>query len=335
MRNVTKAPWVLTGLGAVLSLIGVACSQHTLASPDPGVAEEPIINGSAAKLGEWPWQVEITRNGSTWCGGSLLSDRWVLTAAHCVDGQTAAQLAVRAGLINHAVPGPQVQTRSVLNFQIHPDWDSAAIDNDVALIRLSSAVTFGRYVQPIDIEESEVPVGTMAFVTGWGWTTGPGAASNTLQKTSLPVVDTDECNDAGTLGLTVTDSMVCMGYVGGDTGGCHGDSGGPLVVASGSFSNGWKQVGVVSWGVGGFCDSFTVFARLSALAPWINGVVGSPPVYGDVNGDGCVDDADHTAVMNDFGKVVPPGNPAADFDHNGQIDIQDRTVVLQNYGEGC
>ena len=336
MRNRRNAFLVLLGLGLCLALAAGGCSQPTTdLSVAPAATEQPIINGSAALLGEWPWQVELTKNGGTRCGGSLLSDRWVLTAAHCVDGQSAAQLAVRAGLINHTTPGPQVQTRSVLSYQIHPDWDSSTLEHDVALIQLSSAVTFGRYVQPIAIEENEVPVGTEAFVTGWGWTMGGGSVSNTLQETSLPVVATAECNDAGTLPLTVTDTMLCMGYVDGETGGCHGDSGGPLVIPSDAFSNGWKQIGVVSWGVGGSCSSYTVFSRLSALAPWISSVVGSPAVYGDVTGDGCVDDADYDAVTADFGSAVPPGNPAADLDHNGTINIQDRLIVLQNYGEGC
>lgn len=335
MKMSTKrlgAAWcIVLASGAAL-----ACSQETAeVTEQPTVLEGPVIGGNAALLGEWPWQAQITNGGSPWCGGSLLSDEWILTAAHCVDGVSAGSLTVRVGLINRTVPGPQVQTRSVLSYQIHPDWDAAALENDVALIRLSSPVTFDQYVQPIDIAEAPATVGSTAYVTGWGWTVGGGSASNLLMEAALPVVDTATCEAAGTLSLPVTDAMLCAGYVAGTKGGCHGDSGGPLVVPGNGFSNGWKQIGVVSWGVGYSCSSYTVFARLSELAGWVNGVVGDPPVRGDVTGDGCVDDADHAAVIADFGDSVPPGNPAADLNADGIINIHDRLLVLENFGEGC
>lgn len=150
----------------------------------------------------------------------------------------------------------------------------------------------------------------------------------------LPVQSTTTCNRAGTLPLTVRASMLCAGFVGGERGGCHGDSGGPLVVPAG-FSNGWKQIGVVSWGVGTTCDSYTVFSRVSLLAGWIRSITGPSAVVGDVNGDHCVDMTDYTAVMSDYGHSVPPADPAADLNHDGIINIFDRLVVLQNYGEGC
>jgi secreted trypsin-like serine protease len=318
------------------ALQAFGCSQQLdTGSPDVGANVEDIIHGETSLPKEWPWQVQITKDGGHWCGGSLLSDRWVLTAAHCVDGQSDASLSVRAGLTKLVPAGPNVQVRTVLSHQIHPAWNAATLENDVALIRLSSAVVFNLHVQPIAIEDRVAPVDTHAYVTGWGWTAAGGSTSNTLQETSLGVVDSAVCDAAGTLSLPVQASMLCTGYVGGDHGGCHGDSGGPLVVPSNSFSNGWKQIGVVSWGVGFFCDSYTVFSRLSALAPWIHSVVGSGSVYGDVNGDGCVDKADHDAIVGAFGQSVPPGNPAADLDHNGVINVQDRLIVLQNYGEGC
>ena len=322
--------------GLAVCLIGAGCAQAVDYIPEVDEpADQEIIHGSPGLPDEWPWQVQITRNGGHWCGGSLLSDRWVLTAAHCIDGVPTSSLAVRAGLSNIAAPGPNVQTRSVLSTQTHPDWDSFALENDVGLIRLSSPVTFSKHIQPIAIDSRTVPVGTKAYVTGWGQTAPGSLPSNTLLETMLPVVDTATCNTAGTLLGTVTDSMICMGYVGGETGGCHGDSGGPLVVPGNAFSNGWRQIGVVSWGVGTYCSSYTVFSRLSVLAPWITGVVGTAPVLGDVDGNGCVDNADHDAVVADFGLSVPPGNPAADLDHNGVININDRLIVLQNFGEGC
>ena len=154
-------------------------------------------------------------------------------------------------------------------------------------------------------------------------------------KALLPVRSTATCNSAGTLPLLVRDSMVCAGYVGGDSGGCHGDSGGPLVVERDTFSGGWEQIGVVSWGVGGTCSSFTVFARLSQFAAWIGAQIGTVALYGDVDHSGCVDAADVAAVTAAFGQSVPPASPALDLNHDGVINVFDRLIILQNYGEGC
>ncbi len=296
--------------------------------------QAPIIGGDETIPGEWPWQAQINNGGSPWCGGSILSENWVLTAAHCVDGVPVGQLEVNLGLHTRSAPGPEVQTRGVSNSIIHPDWAPFSIENDVALLQLDAPVAFDQYVQPIAVEENVPPVGTPAYVTGWGQTAPGSSAADVLMEARLPVEDTATCNSAGTLPLPVQDSMLCAGFVGGEHGGCHGDSGGPLVVASG-FANGWRQVGVVSWGVGGSCSSYTVFARLSELSGWISGVVGAVPVIGDVTGDSCVDIADHAAVLADYGMSVPPGNPAADLNNDGMINIFDRLIVLQNFGEGC
>lgn len=323
------------GVGsALLAALTAAtgCGFENGTTPDSfeeiAMARDPIVGGGTANLGEWPWQVELDVGGSFSCGGSILSERWVLTAAHCVRGEAVASLTLRVGLINRSVPGAHLQTRGATSYRLHPDG------HDVALIHLDSPLTFDSYVQPIALDEDVVPVGTKTFVTGWG-RTGPGApASNLLLEAMLPIVSSIDCNDAGTLPDTVEASMVCAGYLDGEHGGCHGDSGGALV-SPGGFSNGWKQVGVVSWGVGYYCSSYTVFARASTVAPWVSSVVGTAPVLGDVNGDHCVDLTDYNSVIADYGKTVPPANPANDLNGDGVVNVQDRLIVVQNYGEGC
>ena len=104
---------------------------------------------------------------------------------------------------------------------------------------------------------------------------------------------------------------------------------------SASFSKGWELVGVVSWGVGFFCSSYTVFARVSEMADWITSQIGATSVFGDVNADGCVDGADHDAIIAEFGHSVPPASPSLDLNGDGIINIRDRAIVLQNFGEGC
>lgn len=330
-RNMVLGSWVALALCSAL----VACGDAPQTQVPTGESrEQAIIGGDEAKPGEWPWQAQINYGSSHWCGGSLINENWVLTAAHCVDGVRQSSLTVRLGLHKRSAPGAQVQARGVSDIRIHPSWSPFTIENDVALIQLDSPVTLNKWVQPIAIEPNVPPVGTKAFVTGWGWTTGGGTASDVLMEATLPVESTATCNAAGTLPLNVEASMVCAGFVGGEQGGCHGDSGGPLVVPAG-FSNGWRQIGVVSWGVGNFCSSYTVFARLSEFAAWIDGIVGAVPVVGDVTGDGCVDLSDHAAVIADYGSAVPPASPAADLNNDGIVNIFDRLIVLQNFGEGC
>lgn len=311
--------------------LGQESSEDSLAELD-----QPIIGGSNATAGEWPWQAQLNLNGSHQCGGSLLSDRWVLTAAHCVSGHDASDFQVNMGVHRRSRPSSNVQSRNVSRLIVHPDYDGSTGDNDVALMELSSAVTFTKFVKPIALSQSTAPVGGSAYVTGWGnFAPGSGGA-DTLKEAMLPIQSTATCNaPASPLSRDVTATMVCAGYLTGESGGCHGDSGGPLVMPSSSFSNGWELVGVVSWGVGYYCSSYTVFARVSALSGWILGEIGTPDVYGDTNADGCVDMTDHDAIVAAFGLSVPPAAAGLDLNGDGIINQNDRLIVLQNYGSGC
>ncbi len=302
---------------------------------DTDISEAPIIGGHDATPGEYPWQVQLSVPGyAHYCGGSIIDRDWVLTAAHCVEGLTAADFTVRAGLHRRSAPDGNLQTRTVRRVVAHPDYDGWNLSSDIALLELTTPLTYQPRIQSIAIGTGNAPVGTLAPVSGWGQTAPGSASADVLQETLLPVQSAAVCNAAGTLPLTVDDgTMVCAGFVGGASGGCHGDSGGPLVAQRG-FSGGYEQIGVVSWGVGGSCSSFTVFARLSTFAPWIASFTGAVIVYGDVDGSGCVNSADEAAIIAGFGLTVPSGDPR-DLNYDGVINIFDRLIVLQNMGEGC
>ena len=332
LANTRQAIWI------ILLVVGQSgCTAVEFDEPEQvGADESEIIGGTEAIPGEYPWQVQLQVPGfSHWCGGSIVDTDWVLTAAHCVQGLAAASFTVRAGLHRRSAPDMFVQTRSVAQVVQHPAYNPSTIENDVALLRLSAPFVFTTRVQPIEVAAVNAPVGALAPVSGWGQTAPGSASADALQETILPVESTATCNAAGTLPLLVRPSMVCAGFVGGATGGCHGDSGGPLVVEKDTFSGGWQQIGVVSWGVGGSCSSYTVFARLSVFAAWIAAQTGPVAIYGDVDGSGCVDGADEAAILGSFGQTVPPASPALDLDQNGVVNVFDRLVVLQNFGDGC
>ncbi len=331
-----KSPLLfISCLSLTAVLLFGACQSVELPDDATASAQSEIIGGTLADIGEYPWQAQLSIPGfSHYCGGSLIDNDWVLTAAHCA-GRPASDYTVRLGLQKRSVPDGFVETRTVRRVIRHPSYNSALIDNDVALFELSSPVTYTPRIQPIALKEADAAIGTRAKVSGWGNTFPGSGSSNDLMDAVLPVQDTAVCNSAGTLPLTVRDSMVCAGFPLGDSGGCHGDSGGPLVVESSRFSGGWEQIGVVSWGVGGSCSSYTVFARVSRFVPWIRGFTGPTTVYGDVNADNCVNDTDLTQVTAAFGQTVPPASPALDLSRDGVVNIQDRLIVLQNYGQGC
>jgi integrin beta 3 len=308
----------------------------TACGPDGALPTEQssreIVGGSVATPGDWPFQVQLRYNGGHWCGGSVLDERFVLTAAHCVQGRSTSSLSLRYGVHDRNNPGTHVLTRGVANIHVHPSYNSATFDNDVAVLEADAPVTIGPHIQPVVLRTTDPAVGTNAFVTGWGRTGAGAPASSVLKQAMLPIEATATCNGAGTLPLTVTGSMVCAGYVGGEHGGCHGDSGGPLVVPTG-YSGGWEQVGIVSWGVGYYCSSYTVFARISQFVPWIDGITGPIPIPGDADGSGCVDQADYDLIGAHYNSS--PAHPAADLNGDGAVNYGDLLIVIQNWGAGC
>ena len=333
LANSRQAIWIF------LLVVGQpGCAALEVDDPElVGSDESEIVGGTEATPGDFPWQVQLQIPGYPhYCGGSIIDTDWVLTAAHCAEGLAASSFTVRAGLHRRSAPDSNVQTRGVAQVVMHPSYNPFTADNDVALLRLSAPFVFTPRVQPIQVATADPAVGTPAPVSGWGQTAAsPSPSADALQKTVLPVRSTATCNAAGTLPLLVRPSMVCAGFVTGTSGGCHGDSGGPLVAERDTFSGGWEQIGVVSWGVGGSCSSYTVFARLSVFAAWIAAQTGPVAVFGDVNGSGCVDAADEAAIIGSFGQTVPPASPALDLDQNGVVNIFDRLIVLQNFGDGC
>jgi len=227
-----------------------------------------IVGGTDAYYGEFPHQITLLRggpDGSLMCGGSLVSNKFVVTAAHCCDGQSASRLGVAVGSHNLYSDDADQENIQVSRVIMHEDYDDWDITNDICLLELETPATFGSHVAAISLPSAneEYDEGTMCTVTGWGTTSEGGSLARVLQKVSVPVVSDDHCRDAYGAS-SIFDSMICAGLDQGGKDSCQGDSGGP-------FMCGNQLSGVVSWGYGCAEAGYPgVYTQTSYFVSWVN-----------------------------------------------------------------
>jgi trypsin len=233
-----------------------------------------IVGGELAPPGAWPGLVgmmfadEPDNFFAQYCGGSLISPRHVLTAAHCADFVKAKEIEVLIGTQSLASGGTRVKVDKI---QVHPRWDPDLLDHDVAVITLAEAVTSikpVRFISSLSEEHLFAPAEKPVVAAGWG-STGSSYPTEVMQ-TSFPVVDHAACVDTyAPYDIPVTKWMMCTGTQAHHKAVCRGDSGSPLWArnANGKFR---VQVGVVSWGIPcaykGFPDAY---GRLATLGGWV------------------------------------------------------------------
>ncbi|XP_054650729.1 ST14 transmembrane serine protease matriptase a [Dunckerocampus dactyliophorus] len=213
-----------------------------------------IVGGQDAEPGEFPWQVSLHVKGyGHVCGASLISNRWLVTAAHCVqdDGKTRfsqpGTWEAYMGLHHQRNVGSTVVKKNIKSIYPHPNYNDFTFDNDIALMELDSPLTYSDYIQPICLPaaQHDIPVGNTVSITGWGATREGGFAATVLQKAQVRIINHTVCD--GLMGGQLTSRMMCAGVLSGGVDACQGDSGGPLSVQSGTRM---FLGGVVSWGDG-------------------------------------------------------------------------------------
>ncbi len=255
---------------AVLSFALVAAVLSVTVPP-----ASAIFEGRKANLGDYPYQVSLEDEVGQFCGGSLVGAAVVLSAAHCLDESISSRVQIRAGAVDLRKGG---QVRDVQRIDIHPEWGSVGLANDVAVLYLDRPFDLNENVQTIDAVSSQVDrqsrPGAEVIVSGWGEiNTERATPVQRLRATDVRLVSDTQClrrlSEEGRESFD-PDTMVCAdgGPSMSGKGSCTGDSGGPL--ARQNSDRAWVQVGIVSWGVScGNQPVEGVYTDLESLRGWV------------------------------------------------------------------
>uniref|UniRef100_A0A8C0H7G8 trypsin n=1 Tax=Chelonoidis abingdonii TaxID=106734 RepID=A0A8C0H7G8_CHEAB len=216
--------------------------------------DDKIVGGYTCSV---PYQVSLN-SGYHFCGGSLLNNQWVVSAAHCYK----SNIQVRLGEYNIDVLEGDEQFINSVKVIRHPKYNSWVLDNDIMLIKLATPAALNSRVATISLPSACVAAGTQCLISGWGNTLSSGTNyPELLQCVDAPVLTEAECSDA--YPGQITTNMICVGFLEGGKDSCQGDSGGPVVC------NGELQ-GIVSWGIGCALQGYPgVYTKVCNYVDWI------------------------------------------------------------------
>jgi len=230
-----------------------------------------IVGGYKSYVGMMPWQVAILFYYA-WldyqgCGGTLVSDRYVVTAAHCTFGASPSDLFVRVGDTILATEFEATAfTYGVEEIINHPNYDDYSLSNDISILKLDDFVDLYSYpnIKPACLPS--FPYSGGAVVSGWGTLYSGGPQVSHLRDVDINVFANGDC---GSMNSEMDDTMLCAGYMAGGKDACQGDSGGPLV-AHNPYGESYTLTGVVSWGYGcAYEDALGIYSNVSHFSSWL------------------------------------------------------------------
>nr|XP_048278159.1 serine protease 52-like isoform X1 [Myodes glareolus] len=268
------------------SSLALTCGQRISARSQQHHEVSAIVGGNPTHILEFPWHVGIMSLGNHVCGGSILSEWWILTASHCffrINKQVFfSNLEIMHGRddFNNT---ENLKYKKVDKLIMHPRFDSWLMDNDIALLLLESPLNLSIDTVPICVSEvSNILAWDNCWVTGWGITNTSlvNIQPSKLHKVDVELLRWDQC---GHLMPLVTKNVLCAAAQDAGKDACQGDSGGPLVCNKNRNRTTWYQLGIVSWGTGcGRKDIPGVYTKVSHYLKWIRkktAEAGKPYVY--------------------------------------------------------
>jgi secreted trypsin-like serine protease len=219
-----------------------------------------IVGGSTTTTTTYPFMMQITdASQNQFCGGTLVSATKVVTAAHCMVGETTSSVRVVGG--RTYLNGTNGTVSRVSKIWINPSYTDATNGNDVAVLTLSTSMSYTTAPYVASTDTAVYATGATARILGWGTTSESGSSSNQLRTATVPIVSNTSCASSYGSDFVASD-MVCAGYTSGGVDTCQGDSGGPLLI-------GGVLAGITSWGEGcaeaGYPGVYTRLTTFSSL----------------------------------------------------------------------
>ncbi|XP_069695207.1 trypsin-like [Periplaneta americana] len=253
--------------------------------------EPRVVGGKPANRGQFPYQVIVyveVEGGKSLCGGTIIAEQYILTAAHCVFDSTPRAVEVWAGDIDRGKKSDFWNLTPVSEIHYHENYINGRYYNDVAVLKLQTPYVLNGYsITKLQLRDNFVSPDTLCTVSGWGARKERGGSSKILQFVPVPIVDLKNCS--ANHGKELYEGEICAGYSTGGKDSCQGDSGGPLVCDG-------YLTGVVSWGDG--CARVNkpgVYANVSYYKSWIDNIISNQNVLIPVPTKDTRDQTNHIA----------------------------------------